>query len=394
MMGSICLIFCVFAFPVKSAPQCTIHNDGMEVCTSDVAFYPGQEGELADDESAFIQTQQGIRKHQSTTEEPPMPVPVPVPARIRTKDSHPMDENIALVVAAERAKWKQLADTLDVRLVASSESMSQLDAKTGVKANLTSMTWQSPTAAEKEEFLSVTNKYRCYHGASPVVWSDVVESELDTYISPLTNMVHDPTIYSTGDPGKPCGENLFWSSAPMSPTQAIDAWYSEVNNCNPNPTSFTDGCQSGNGVTGHFTVLVWSSVQSIGCAFSSNRQLIGCRYKAGDSLDYDTPNMMPASNYASHVNTRISDYESACPEGGSSAGSAPAPPPTTTPAPAGGGCMSNSGCTFTNSCSNSVSFNFECQGRGTFRLNGFPGNFQYNLGVFGCSSCGSATNES
>merc|ERR1712187_719075 len=87
-----------------------------------------------------------------------------------------------------------------------------------------------------------------------------------------------------------------------TPTQVVEAWYSEVNNCVGGPQGFTDGCMSDqNGMTGHFTALIWKGVQSIGCAWSNSGQIAICRYKAGDTLTSATPNMMPESNYVAQV---------------------------------------------------------------------------------------------
>merc|ERR1712039_519036 len=112
--------------------------------------------------------------------------------------------------------------------------------------------------------------------------------------------------YHLPPPAGPAGENLYWSSqAGSTPTQVVQSWYSEVNNCIGGPEGFTDGCMvAQTGMTGHFTALIWKGVQSVGCAWSNNGNLAICRYKAGDSLSSATPNMGPESNYVEQVQHR------------------------------------------------------------------------------------------
>merc|ERR1719199_1484814 len=93
-------------------------------------------------------------------------------------------------------------------------------------------------------------------------------------------------------------------SGSLSAAHAVEMWYSEYHDCTGG-ASFTDGCPRGNGgaATGHFTAMIWAGVREIGCAFSNSNSptLVICRYKAGDSVSYDTPNMNCPSNYPNHV---------------------------------------------------------------------------------------------
>merc|ERR550514_2525538 len=66
--------------------------------------------------------------------------------------------------------------------------------------------------------------------------------------------------------------------------------------------------------------MIWKGVKEIGCGFSDSKAptVILCRFKSGNSLSNDTPNMNKASgNYKNHVLTRKKS-ESQC--GGSSGG--------------------------------------------------------------------------
>jgi len=337
----------------------------------DVASCPTNEPtEESEDEFALLQTKQDVRKH----------VQQPDP--------------LAQLVEEERAKLRRFADILSVKLE---------DERTGTAANQTARL--DFTQAEQEEMLTVTNTYRCMHGADDAVWSATLASEMESYIRNLNGMIHDPTIYGSGT-GRPCGENLFWSSRAGTPTQAADAWYSEVNDCaTGSPESFTDGCQqpvSGR-MTGHFTVMVWTSATEIGCAYSNDRLYIGCRYKVpGEtSLSYDTPNMMPASNYASHVLVR-SRSEAECSSGSSGSssggtssgrgGGTPAASPTPAPTPPPASCVTANGCAVTTSnCPGSmVTVRMPCNGR-TMTLT-MPSTYgPWDLSGYCAGNCGTPT---
>lgn len=55
---------------------------------------------------------------------------------------------------------------------------------------------------------------------------------------------------------------------------------------------------------GHFTVLVWKGVKELGCGCikaTDNSFMYICRYKSGDTVGNDTPNMNMPDNYPSHV---------------------------------------------------------------------------------------------
>lgn len=196
------------------------------------------------------------------------------------------------------------------------------------------LTMRAPSTAERDAFLNAHNKYRCMHGVDAVEWSEDVAADANTYISPMTSMAHSAS-YNLAPPAGPAGENLYWSSGAASAERAVDSWYSEVDDCLGGPTGFTDGCATGaNGrATGHYTAMVWKGVKSIGCAFSNSGGLIICRYKAGDYLSNDTPNMNRGTgNYVNHVFPRTKS-EAECGSGSSTppttdGGVATAPSPT------------------------------------------------------------------
>lgn len=201
----------------------------------------------------------------------------------------------------------------------------------GSAAAAASATMRPATAAERKEFVDTHNMYRCMHGAPAVKWSDAVAADVVSYVSPMTQMKHSQS-YNIKPPAGPAGENIYWSSGSGTAANAVKAWYNEVNDCNGGPSGFTDGCARGKGTTGHFTAMIWAGVKEIGCGFSNSKAptVILCRYKAGNSLSSDTPNMNKNSgNYKNQVFTRKKS-ESQC--GGSSSGggssSSPSSPST------------------------------------------------------------------
>merc|ERR1712141_696525 len=91
-----------------------------------------------------------------------------------------------------------------------------------------------------------------------------------SYVAPLTSLEHSNS-YQIPPPAGPAGENIYWSSATSFTPESVTAdWYSEVNNCRPSPEKFSDGCESGNGTTGHFTALIWKGATKIGCGRSKD----------------------------------------------------------------------------------------------------------------------------
>jgi len=197
------------------------------------------------------------------------------------------------------------------------ENPASADAETAKAAQVRTQSLVAATAAQAKEFVDATNKYRCMHGAAPVAWDDDMAANANDYISPLTQMTHSSS-YDLKPPFGPAGENLAGGTDPLQPAEAVKMWYSEVKDCVALP-----GCEKakGNEAVGHFTALVWTGTKKIGCAYSDNKLLVICRYKAGDSLDLETPNMnLDSGNYKTHVLQKVkSEAECAAQAGGAAA---------------------------------------------------------------------------
>lgn len=147
-------------------------------------------------------------------------------------------------------------------------------------------------------WVPLVNAKRADHGACPLAWAQPLADGIKEWVDGLTSLVHADS-YHIPPPGGPCGENLAWASNGITPLQAVDMWYSEVNDCaNPLP-----GCQTPKPgkMTGHFTAMVWKGASTMGCAISADNNYAGCRWKAGDSLSADTPNMAMPGLYEANV---------------------------------------------------------------------------------------------
>jgi hypothetical protein len=131
------------------------------------------------------------------------------------------------------------------------------------------------SAAEVAQVLELTNKYRARHGAKPMVWENKVADNAYRLFKwkSFQNWDHSSNNARTmGGKIGFCGENLAASSAAYTIKPAVDSWYNERKSCR------NKCCTSSSGVVGHFTALVWKSCQYLGCARSTNGQVIVCQY--------------------------------------------------------------------------------------------------------------------
>merc|ERR1712217_75281 len=100
-----------------------------------------------------------------------------------------------------------------------------------------------------------------------------------------------------------------------------------------------DGCANGKKgrVTGHFTAMVWKGALTIGCAFGDvDDGLVVCRYKAGDRLSVDTPNMNKQNGEYKRQVFPLTKSAQACTSQSNGAPDPTAPsttPPKATPTP-------------------------------------------------------------
>lgn len=107
--------------------------------------------------------------------------------------------------------------------------------------------------------------------------------------------------YDARPPAGPAGTNLVFTSG-YTPLSLVKKWYSEVQNCGPLP-----GCFDGKkGVVGRFAIMIWNGDKTIGCFNNTNKNISGCRYKAGDTLSCNTPNYSNA--YMTNVFPKVKTF--------------------------------------------------------------------------------------
>ena len=124
------------------------------------------------------------------------------------------------------------------------------------------------------------------HDTPLLLWDCAVAANAQAWAD-LGKFEHSSS-YNIPPPAGPAGENLAMGQA--TGTAATDAWYSEVSNW-----MFDPGDGTGNkGTTGHFSAMIWKGAKKLGCGNYASSKIWVCRYKAGDTLSGDTPNMAGA----------------------------------------------------------------------------------------------------
>jgi len=121
-----------------------------------------------------------------------------------------------------------------------------------------------------------TNEYRCMHGVGKVTWDNRLAEKAKQWADRSASgergnsgSPHDPKLNTEKIDGYSMGENMAFRPSNNAFAKANFQWYDEVEEC----TNFP-GCTASGGFTsgtGHFTAMVWKSVQKIGCAVSSSK---------------------------------------------------------------------------------------------------------------------------
>jgi hypothetical protein len=172
------------------------------------------------------------------------------------------------------------------------------------------------TQEQANEFLRVTNKYRCEHGAPPLTWSDALADNTNREFGSHSGGMpaHARSYNIPVGEGGPAGENIAWASNGQTPERAVDAWYNEVNNCGTMP-----GCKTGKtGVVGHFTAMIWKSATVMGCTFTADGNSAVCRYGtpqsrySNDCSAPTAPNMGNPGCYEKNVLPKGSQAPAGC----------------------------------------------------------------------------------
>ena len=110
-----------------------------------------------------------------------------------------------------------------------------------------------------EGMIAAHNSVRAGVGVPDLVWDDML-AEIAAEWS--ARLAMDGCILEH-DYSSPYGENLYWSSFESTPAQVVDAWASEVVYYDYDANTCEDG-----EMCGHYTQLVWSTTERVGCAMT------------------------------------------------------------------------------------------------------------------------------
>ncbi len=121
------------------------------------------------------------------------------------------------------------------------------------------------------------NFWRAKVGVDPLKWSDELASYAQVWANHLAesgcDMQHRPR---TGEFSQKYGENIYWCSGMKASSQVVvDSWASELADFNAKRLECNEGK-----VCGHYTQIVWSSTQEVGCAMArcENQEIWVCNY--------------------------------------------------------------------------------------------------------------------
>jgi uncharacterized protein YkwD len=126
-----------------------------------------------------------------------------------------------------------------------------------------------------EGMIAAHNAVRAGVGVPDLIWDDALTEIAAEWAASLAA----DGCYLEHDYSSPYGENLYWSSFESNPTQVVDAWASEVAYYD----YASNSCDRGE-MCGHYTQLVWSTTERVGCAMvlcADNSEIWMC--------DYDPP---------------------------------------------------------------------------------------------------------
>ncbi|GLT43055.1 hypothetical protein SLA2020_170290 [Shorea laevis] len=127
-----------------------------------------------------------------------------------------------------------------------------------------------PAQDSPQHYLDAHNAARADVGVGPIAWDDTVAAYARNYLS---QHIGDCNMVPSDGP---YGENLAWSSAGLSGTDAVAMWVNEKSNYvyNSNSCATNKECE-------HYTQVVWRNSVRLGCAkvsCNTGGTLIGCNH--------------------------------------------------------------------------------------------------------------------
>jgi hypothetical protein len=143
------------------------------------------------------------------------------------------------------------------------------------------------SAADRATILQLHNQYRNEVGVPPLMWDDSLADAAQRWAditASLGQLCHDPSRPNDQ------GENLADYS---SVATGVMGWYSEKStyDSNPGPVNLQTGNWS---LWGHYSQMVWSSTQRVGCGQAASTQFPGnvvlaCRYSPPGNFEGQLP---------------------------------------------------------------------------------------------------------
>ena len=134
-------------------------------------------------------------------------------------------------------------------------------------------------ALMRATILDAHNRERAAYGSNPLVWDNGLEADALAYarrLAAVARFAHDP---QTGVRLRQ-GENLWMGTRrAFSYATMAGSWIDERGHFKPG--QFPDISRTGNWkAVGHYTQMVWSQTNRVGCAISSNTgdDYLVCRY--------------------------------------------------------------------------------------------------------------------
>ena len=133
---------------------------------------------------------------------------------------------------------------------------------------------------EPEEMKGMVNQHNVWRkkvGVPPLAWSDDLAAFAQVWANHLAEnnceMKHRPR---SGEFTQKYGENIYWCQGlSATPQMVVDSWASELADYNEKKNE----CKPGK-VCGHYTQVVWSSTQQVGCAMAKcgDQEIWVCNY--------------------------------------------------------------------------------------------------------------------
>ena len=157
-----------------------------------------------------------------------------------------------------------------------------------------------PLSELEQLVLNKHNELRELHeDTPPLCYADLTGEDVSFAAQEWADHVADIGESSHTPNPKAFGENIAWSSFHETPEpeplyiDAVQRWYNEINYWD-----FALGQRNGNGITSHFTQVVWKTTTQLNCGFAASdtfkRAYVVCQY-------WPKGNWVKAADYPNEV---------------------------------------------------------------------------------------------